>query len=330
MWWVWEGRVQTDFSSPFVHELLVCPEYLWFLVYPWNAVTSFECVSGPRVTCWLFLVLSEHQTLTFGPFCVAYRFIGSHVQQSAPILTLCSLSFTFIFPLIAFGLLVFLPAVWFFPSGLNLAFHWFCFLWYWFWAPVLAMWLSLLLQFSFLFFPSVSFLSSASFFSHCVFLFDSFFSLLGKLNSVFVDSEMTLFPECVFLCFASFIPFVLFCFFLVAEVSWWLFSAYLLVFAWDHFYLPRRVWLNPPWLLLFQVRSIWSPAPLNCKAGYWQNVMAEALFVFRSAIWTRGKEEWSKASLECLPWTLLNPSPWGGGCWVPVGERIALEFPHVH
>ena len=39
-----------------------------------------------------------------------------------------------------------------FSSGLNLPFHWFCFLWYWFWAPMLAMWLSLLLQFSF-FFP---------------------------------------------------------------------------------------------------------------------------------------------------------------------------------
>lgn len=76
------------------------PWYLWFHVCPWHAVTSVECILEPTVICWLFLVCSEHQTLTLVPSLTSYPLLVLFVQQFAPMLALRSLSSTFILPLI--------------------------------------------------------------------------------------------------------------------------------------------------------------------------------------------------------------------------------------
>lgn len=167
------------------------PEYLWFLVDPGSAGTSFMCISRAGLIWYPVSIRHRHSGLPVFLFSL----------WGVPMLALCSLSCTLSFPLRALVSLCFFPWCDFFSSGLILPLHWLPF--------------PCGLPFCYSVFPpSVSFLSSDGFFfSSCCPIWLPI-SFLRRLNCV-VYSFCGFCSRCVSrvcLSFAAFIPFLLCCF----------------------------------------------------------------------------------------------------------------------
>lgn len=194
-------------------------------------------------------------------------------------------------------------------------------------APV---WLSLWLQFYL--FSLCLLLSSASFFSHCVVLFDPLFHFLESWpmwSTIFVVSEIILFSRvCVSIfCFFHSFSSVSFYSFIVVQVSWWLFLLIILVFAWDQFCLPRRVWISRPWTPPFFKWNTF--AHLSPEIGRLDadGVWGQRQSLFSILLSGRGGRRREAKPPGVPSWTLLNALPlgWLGPTWGEGSPRVSLS-----
>lgn len=178
------------------------PEYLWFLVDPGSAGTSFMCISRAGLIWYPVSIRHRHSGLPVFLFSL----------WGVPMLALCSLSCTLSFPLRALVSLCFFPWCDFFSSGLILPLHWLPF--------------PCGLPFCYSVFPpSVSFLSSDGFFflillSHLTPYFISWKAELCCLQFLWFLQSLCFQSVFVFCCFHSFSS-VLFYPFIVTQVSSW-------------------------------------------------------------------------------------------------------------
>lgn len=152
-------------------------------------------------------------------------------------------------------------------------------------------------------------------------------------STIFVVSEIILFSRvCVSIfCFFHSFSSVSFCFFIVAQVLRWLFLLIILVFAWDQFCLPKRVWISCPWTPPFssETRLItWA-----LKLAGWMLMVCGGrgglCFPFCSLDVGEGA---GKQSLpECLHGHCWMLCPWAGHSTVPSSLPVStrgrpLEF----
>lgn len=195
-------------------------------------------------------------------------------------------------------------------------------------APV---WLSLWLQFYL--FSLCLLLSSVSFFSHCVVLFDPLFHFLESWpmwSTIFVVSEIILFSRvCVSIfCFFHSFSSVSFYSFIVVQVSWWLFLLIILVFAWDQFCLPRRVWISRPWTPPFLSETHLLTWALKLAGWMLMGCGGRDSLCFPFCSLDAGEGGGKQSLPECLRGHCWMLCPWAD--WVPLGERGPLAFPYLH